>query len=88
VGSFTIISFWVNTIPRCQYFPDWEERASICNGTIGGPDEERNNTCINRVYKSGRTSVMIWGAIGWDYKSPLGFLDKEEYIKGTCTTPT
>ena len=25
---------------------------------------------------------MIWGAIGWDYKSPLVFLQKEEGCKG------
>ena len=25
---------------------------------------------------------MIWGAIGWDYKSPLVFLKKEEGCKG------
>jgi hypothetical protein len=25
---------------------------------------------------------MIWGAIGWDYKSPLVFLEREEGAKG------
>ena len=25
---------------------------------------------------------MIWGAIGWDWKSPLVFLEKEEGYKG------
>jgi hypothetical protein len=25
---------------------------------------------------------MIWGAIGWDYKSPLVFLEKEEGYRG------
>ena len=25
---------------------------------------------------------MIWGAIGWDYKSPLVFMEKEEGCKG------
>jgi hypothetical protein len=25
---------------------------------------------------------MIWGAISWDYKSPLVFLEKEEEAKG------
>jgi hypothetical protein len=25
---------------------------------------------------------MVWGAIGWDWKSPLIFLEKEEGIRG------
>ena len=28
---------------------------------------------------------MIWGAIGWDWKSPLVFLEKEEGSKGITT---
>jgi DDE superfamily endonuclease len=30
-------------------------------------------------------SVMVWGAIGWDWKSPLIFLVKEEGRKGICS---
>ncbi|PVH67976.1 hypothetical protein DL98DRAFT_442307 [Cadophora sp. DSE1049] len=29
---------------------------------------------------------MIWGAIGWDWKSPLVFLTKKEGRKGICST--
>jgi hypothetical protein len=29
---------------------------------------------------------MVWGAIGWDWKSPLIFLTKEEGKKGICST--
>lgn len=29
---------------------------------------------------------MVWGAIGWDWKSPLVFLVKEEGKKGICST--
>jgi hypothetical protein len=28
---------------------------------------------------------MIWGAIGWDYKSPLVFMEKLEGRKGICS---
>ena len=28
---------------------------------------------------------MIWGAIGWDYKSPLVFLEKLPERKGICS---
>lgn len=45
-------------------------------------DERRCSDCIKSTYRSGRTSIMIWGAIGWDYKSPLVFLEKEEGCKG------
>jgi transposase len=49
------------------------------------PKEKRCNTCIKSVYQSGRTSVMIWGAVGWDWKSPLVFLEKGEGRKGVCS---
>jgi hypothetical protein len=45
-------------------------------------DEKRCLDCIKSTYRSGRVSVMIWGAIGWDYKSPLVFLEREEGAKG------
>jgi hypothetical protein len=28
---------------------------------------------------------MIWGALGWDYKSPLVFLEKLPHMKGICS---
>lgn len=40
-------------------------------------------TCQNR-YRSGRTSFAIWAAVGWNYKSPLVFLDGHG-AKGECT---
>jgi transposase len=46
------------------------------------PDEKHCQNCIRSVYRSGRVSVMIWGAIGWDYKSPLVFLEKEPEARG------
>jgi hypothetical protein len=45
-------------------------------------DEKRCLDCIKSTYRSGRVSIMIWGAIGWNYKSPLVFLEKEEGAKG------
>ena len=29
---------------------------------------------------------MVWGALGWDYKSPLVFLTREEGKRGICST--
>ena len=45
-------------------------------------DEKKCLDYIKSTYRLGRTSVMIWGAIGWDYKSPLVFLEKEEGARG------
>ena len=39
------------------------------------PDEKKCPTCIKSVYRSGRTTCMVWGAIGWDWKSPLVFME-------------
>ncbi len=40
-------------------------------------------TCQNR-YRSGRTSFAIWAAVGWNYKSPLVFLEGHG-ARGGCT---
>jgi hypothetical protein len=48
-------------------------------------DEKRCLDCIRSIYRSGRFSVMIWGAIGWDYKSELVFLEKLPTRKGICS---
>ena len=48
-------------------------------------DEKRCTNCIQSVYRSGRFSVMIWGAIGWDYKSELVFMEKLPERKGICS---
>ncbi|KAH7402965.1 hypothetical protein BKA64DRAFT_668051 [Cadophora sp. MPI-SDFR-AT-0126] len=45
-------------------------------------DEKRCPDCITFIYRSGRVSVIIWGALGWDWKSPVVFLEKEEDSKG------
>jgi DDE superfamily endonuclease len=70
----------------------WSDEAIFETGKRGRvyvtrrPDEKSCQTCIKSVYRSGHMSVMIWGAIGWDYKSPLVFLEKEESRKGICST--
>ncbi|PQE24020.1 transposable element tc3 transposase protein [Rutstroemia sp. NJR-2017a BBW] len=62
------------------------------NGKRGGiwvtrrPDEKRCLNCIQSVHCSGRVSVMIWGMIGWDYKSPLVFLEKRPGCRGVDST--
>jgi hypothetical protein len=48
-------------------------------------DKKNCQTCIQLVYRSGRVSVMVWGAIGWDWKSLLVFLVKEEGKEGICS---
>lgn len=50
------------------------------------PDEKCCPTCIKSIYRSRRVSVMVWGAIGWDWKSLLVFLVKELGKKGICST--
>ena len=69
----------------------WSDEATFETGKRGRiwvtrrPDEKRCNTCIKSVYRSGRASIMVWGAIGWDWKSPLIFLEKLEGRKGICS---
>ncbi|PQE19211.1 hypothetical protein CJF30_00007538 [Rutstroemia sp. NJR-2017a BBW] len=42
---------------------------------------------INKAQaKKRRVSVMIWGMIGWNYKSPLVFLEKRPGCKGVDST--
>ena len=70
----------------------WSDEATFETGKRGKiyvtrrPDEKNCQTCIQSVYRSGRVSVMVWGAIGWDWKSPLVFLVKEEGKRGICST--
>ena len=40
---------------------------------------------MRSVYRSGRVSVMIWRAIGWDYKSKLVFIEKLPNRKSICS---
>ena len=50
----------------------WSDEATFETGKRGRiwvtrrTDEKRCPDCIKSVYRSGRVSVMIWGAIGWD----------------------
>ena len=69
----------------------WSDEATFETGKRGRiwvtrrPDEKNHPDCIQSVYRSGRVSVMVWGAIGWDWKSPLIFLVKEPGKKGICS---
>ncbi len=40
--------------------------------------------CCQNRYRSGRTSFAVWAAVGWDFKSPLVFLDGYS-ARGGCT---
>jgi transposase len=69
----------------------WSDEASFETGKRGRiwvtrrPEEKNCQDCIQSVYRSGRVTVMIWGAISWDWKSPLVFLEKKEGKKGICS---
>jgi transposase len=69
----------------------WSDEATFETGKQGRvhvtrrPDEKACPTCIKSIYRSGRTSVMVWGAIGWDWKSPLIFMEKKPGRKGICS---
>ena len=69
----------------------WSDEATFEVGKVGRiwvthrVDEKRCTDCMRSVYRSGRFLVMIWGAIGWDYKSELVFLEKLPDCKGICS---
>jgi hypothetical protein len=48
-------------------------------------DEKRYTDYMRSVYRSGRFSVMIWGAIGRGHKSELVFMEKLPERKGVCS---
>jgi transposase len=70
----------------------WSDESTFETGKRGKiyvtrrPEEKNCQSCIQSVYRSGRVSVMVWGCIGWDFKSPLIFLEREEGRKGICST--
>jgi transposase len=70
----------------------WSDEATFETGKRGKiwvmrrPEEKNCRDCIQSVYRSGRVSVMIWAAIGWDWKSELVLLTKEPGKKGFCST--
>jgi hypothetical protein len=45
-------------------------------------NEKKYLDYIKSIYRSGKILIIIWGAIGWDYKSPLVFLKREKEAKG------
>jgi hypothetical protein len=69
----------------------WSDEATFEVGKCGRiwvtrrVDEKRCTNCMRSIYRSGRFSVMIWGAIGWDYKSELVFLERIYGKKGICS---
>jgi hypothetical protein len=69
----------------------WSDKATFEIGKCGRiwvtqqVDEKQYTNCMRSVYRSGRFSVMIWGTIGWDYKSELVFLEKLPGRKGICS---
>lgn len=62
----------------------WTDECSFVTGERGRlyitrrKGERYHKDCIQSVYRSGRTSFMVWGAIGWGWKSRLIFLEKGE----------
>lgn len=66
----------------------WSDEASFMTGERGRvfitrrPWKRHHKDCIKSIYRSGRTSFMIWDAIGWGYKSKLVFLEKNSGCKG------
>ena len=52
----------------------WTDESSFESGKSGQlrvwrtADEEFNQECTGSTHKSGRTSVMVWGAIAYDHK--------------------
>ena len=69
----------------------WSDKATFEVGKSGRiwvtrrVDEKRCTDCMRSIYRSGRFSIMIWGALGWDYKSELVFLEKLPNNKGICS---
>jgi hypothetical protein len=69
----------------------WSNEATFETGKRGKiwvtrrPEEKNHLDYIQSVYRSGRVSIMVWGAIGWDWKSPLILLTKEKGMRGICS---
>ncbi|RPA71118.1 hypothetical protein BJ508DRAFT_218412 [Ascobolus immersus RN42] len=68
------ISFW-----RIQMYADECSFSTADHGTkrvTRLPTERYHLDCLQWSYQSGRASIMIWGAISYNWKSQLIFLDK------------
>ena len=66
----------------------WSDEASFIIGERGRVFVTRRKNeryCadyIKSIYRSGRSSFMVWGAIGWGFKSKLVFLEKIPGARG------
>jgi len=56
---------------ECSF--DTSKRGTIFVTRCGG--ERYHNDCMHRSFHSGRSSFMVWGAISYNWKSPLVFLE-------------
>jgi hypothetical protein len=77
-ATATIDGLWSKVIwtDECSFVTGERDRLFITRRK----GERYHKDCIQSVYRSGRTSFMVWGAIGYGWKSKLIFLDK-------CTDP-
>jgi hypothetical protein len=70
----------------------WSNKATFETGKRGKIwvtrrlEEKNCQDYIQSVYRSGRVSVMVWAAIGWNWKSKLVFLERKEEKRGICST--
>ena len=62
----------------------WTDESSVELGKASSaplvwrrPDEEYKKECLAPTFKSGRSSVMIWGCIAYGKKGPLVFIPKD-----------
>jgi len=66
----------------------WSDEATFMTGERGRLYitrrvwEKSHPDCIQSVYRLGRTSFMVWGAIGWGWKSKLVFLERRHGKRG------
>ena len=66
----------------------WSDEASFMTGERGRVFITRRKNkryCadyIKSIYRSGRLSFMVWGVIGWGFKSKLVFLEKTAGARG------
>ena len=74
------VNFWAKVI--------WSDECSFVTGERGRlyvtrrVHEKFHPSCLQSIYRSGRTSFMVWGAIGWGWKSKLVFLERRHGKRG------
>ena len=64
---------------RRMFFITGERRQLLVTRRRG---ERYHKDCLQSVYRSGKIFFMVWGAIGWGFKSPLVFLDRVNGTRG------